>query len=86
MHTFEAGKNIKKDVMPVIPLIAGVDKHDKHKSKIKTLPQYRLENELLKAEKTVSDIAMGEMSREICELNGQLQDILSELRQLREMQ
>lgn len=86
MHTFEAGKNIKKDVMPVIPLIAGVDKHDKHKNKIKTLPQYRLENELLRAEKTVSDIAMGEMSREICELNGQLQDILSELRQLREMQ
>lgn len=46
----------------------------------------KLENELLKADKNLKEIAMAQMSKEICDLNNELQDILEILGQLKEMQ
>lgn len=47
-----------------------------------TLRSLQIENELLKAQATVNNIAMGEMSKEICDLNTQLQNLLDQIKDM----
>lgn len=47
-----------------------------------TFRSLKLENELLKANAVVDNIAMGQMSKEICDLNNQLQNLLDELKEM----
>lgn len=45
-----------------------------------TYPELKIRCELLEAQAVINESAVGAMSREICDLNKQLLDILDELR------
>lgn len=47
-----------------------------------TVRGLQIENELLKAQKAVNEIAMAQMSTEICELNTEIQKILDDLKDM----
>lgn len=53
--------------------------------KATTYRELKLQNELLRAEAVVNEKAMAAMSREICDLNGELQKILDEVQSILEL-